>query len=111
MSLASSHRWALAILLCLSTLHELCEVLAFTTVPSCQISQVNVKSTSRRRIRSLHHRKLAAADNNTDGSTKKTTGDTLRASTGIRPSLHPITINCVAEALLLRSRSRLGKCP
>jgi len=97
----------------MSTPYERNEVLAFTTgIPPCQSTQVNVatrtcSSTSRRR-RSLHHIRKLAADN-TDGSTNKTTGDTLRASTGIRPSLHPITINCVAEALLLRSRSRLGK--
>jgi len=29
-------------------------------------------------------------------------GDQLRASTGIRPSLHPTTINAISEALLLR---------
>jgi hypothetical protein len=31
------------------------------------------------------------------------TGDPVRASTGIRPSLHPTTINTIAEALKLRS--------
>ena len=31
------------------------------------------------------------------------TGDPVRASTGIRPSLHPTTINAIAEALKLRS--------
>ena len=34
----------------------------------------------------------------------KKKGDSLRDATGIRPSLHPTTINCIAEALLLRSR-------
>jgi hypothetical protein len=29
--------------------------------------------------------------------------DPLRASTGIRPSLHPTTINAIAEALRLRA--------
>lgn len=31
------------------------------------------------------------------------TGDPLRAATGIRPSLHPTTINAIAEALKLRA--------
>lgn len=30
-------------------------------------------------------------------------GDSLRAATGIRPSLHPTTINAIAEALRLRA--------
>jgi len=33
----------------------------------------------------------------------KGTGDPLRAATGIRPSLHPTTINAIAEALKLRA--------
>lgn len=33
-----------------------------------------------------------------------TKGDKLRESTGIRPSLHPITINAIAEALKRRSK-------
>ncbi|KAL3763046.1 hypothetical protein ACHAW5_007335 [Stephanodiscus triporus] len=32
-------------------------------------------------------------------------GDAVRSASGIRPSLHPTTINCVAEALLLRCPS------
>lgn len=43
------------------------------------------------------------------GSTKKKKGDSLRSTTGIRPSLHPTTINCIAEALLLRSQCVLGE--
>ncbi|KAL7554871.1 hypothetical protein ACHAWF_018416 [Thalassiosira exigua] len=39
----------------------------------------------------------------------KKKGDSIRDATGIRPSLHPTTINCVAEALLLRSQCVLGK--
>ncbi|KAL3760454.1 hypothetical protein ACHAWU_005989 [Discostella pseudostelligera] len=35
-------------------------------------------------------------------------GDKLRESTGIRPSIHPTVINCISEALLLRSRNILG---
>jgi len=31
-------------------------------------------------------------------------GDPLRAATGIRPSLHPTTINAISEALLVRAR-------
>ena len=38
----------------------------------------------------------------------KKKGDSLRDATGIRPSLHPTTINCIAEALLLRSQCVLG---
>ena len=40
---------------------------------------------------------------------EKKKGDSLRDATGIRPSLNPTTINCVAEALLLRSRCILGE--
>jgi hypothetical protein len=36
-------------------------------------------------------------------------GDALRSITGIRPSLHPTVINCISEALLLRSRSILSR--
>ena len=35
---------------------------------------------------------------------KKPKGDSIRSATGIRPSLHPVTINCIAEALLMRSK-------
>jgi len=40
---------------------------------------------------------------------KKKKGDSIRDATGIRSSLHPVTINCIAEALLLRSQCALGK--
>lgn len=45
------------------------------------------------------------------GTKKKTKkkGDSIRDATGIRPSLHPVAINCVAEALLMRSKQILGK--
>ena len=46
--------------------------------------------------------------NSNEGNTKKK-GDSLRDATGIRPSLHPTTINCIAEALLLRSQCILGE--
>ena len=38
----------------------------------------------------------------------KRKGDALRDATGIRSSLHPTTVNCVAEALRLRSQGTLG---
>ena len=47
-------------------------------------------------------------DDNEDSSStqnKKTKGDSIRSKTGIRPSLHPTEINCIAEALMLRSSS------
>mmetsp|Transcript_23234 Transcript_23234/g.46344 ORF Transcript_23234/g.46344 Transcript_23234/m.46344 type:complete len:303 (+) Transcript_23234:212-1120(+) len=34
----------------------------------------------------------------------KKKGDSVRNATGIRPSIHPTTINCIAEALLLRAK-------
>jgi hypothetical protein len=42
-----------------------------------------------------------------EGMNKQSRGDTAdpRHATGIRSSLHPTTINCIAEALLLRSSS------
>ena len=39
---------------------------------------------------------------------KKDIGDPIRAKTGIRPSLHPTTINALAQALKLRSSSKDG---
>jgi len=48
-----------------------------------------------------------SANSNDDNTKKK--GDSLRDATGIRPSLHPTTINCIAEALLLRSQCILGE--
>jgi hypothetical protein len=51
--------------------------------------------------------RLSANDNNTNdddsSKTKKKKGDSIRSTTGIRPSLHPTEINCIAEALMLRS--------
>eukprot|EP00577_Skeletonema_sp_RCC1716_P017941 CAMPEP_0113432970 /NCGR_PEP_ID=MMETSP0013_2-20120614/34568_1 /TAXON_ID=2843 ORGANISM="Skeletonema costatum, Strain 1716" /NCGR_SAMPLE_ID=MMETSP0013_2 /ASSEMBLY_ACC=CAM_ASM_000158 /LENGTH=258 /DNA_ID=CAMNT_0000322397 /DNA_START=150 /DNA_END=923 /DNA_ORIENTATION=+ /assembly_acc=CAM_ASM_000158 len=56
--------------------------------------------------------RLSASDNinsnidDDDESTKtnnKKKGDSIRSTTGIRPSLHPTEINCIAEALMLRS--------
>lgn len=40
---------------------------------------------------------------------EKSVGDKIRTSTGIRPSLHPIVINAVADALKQRSLKELGK--
>jgi len=54
-----------------------------------------------RRTQAARTRLCATSD---DAPSKKKKGDSLRDATGIRPSLHPTTINCVAEALLLRSR-------
>ena len=48
-----------------------------------------------------------SADDSCEPAKKK--GDSLRDETGIRPSLHPTTINCIAEALLLRSQCLLGE--
>jgi hypothetical protein len=41
---------------------------------------------------------------------RKGKGDAVRGATGIRPSLHPTAVNCVAEALRLRCRGLLGRC-
>jgi hypothetical protein len=43
------------------------------------------------------------SNNSNTQKKKKKKGDSIRSSTGIRPSLHPTTINCIAEALMLRS--------
>lgn len=55
----------------------------------------------------------AAETESDDGSdnapAKKKKGDSLRDATGIRPSLNPTAINCIAEALLLRSQFLLGE--
>eukprot|EP00567_Pseudictyota_dubia_P001836 CAMPEP_0197468784 /NCGR_PEP_ID=MMETSP1175-20131217/66266_1 /TAXON_ID=1003142 /ORGANISM="Triceratium dubium, Strain CCMP147" /LENGTH=311 /DNA_ID=CAMNT_0043004903 /DNA_START=104 /DNA_END=1039 /DNA_ORIENTATION=+ len=57
-----------------------------------------------------HHTEDGGGGNDVDDpeeklETKKKSGDQIRASTGIRPSLHPTTINAISEALLLRSSS------
>ena len=49
-------------------------------------------------------RRAAAASS--DDNNNKNTGDPLRAATGIRPSLHPVTINALAEALKQRAQNR-----
>jgi hypothetical protein len=36
---------------------------------------------------------------------ESSSGDSLRAATGIRPSLHPVTINALADALRARARN------
>ncbi|KAG7341419.1 hypothetical protein IV203_023371 [Nitzschia inconspicua] len=41
----------------------------------------------------------------TTSKTSKSMGDPVRAATGIRPSLHPTTINAIADALKARSKS------
>jgi hypothetical protein len=38
-------------------------------------------------------------------SASTTGGDPIRESTGIRPSLHPVTINAIAQALKIRSKN------
>lgn len=44
-----------------------------------------------------------ASDEESSNNKEKKKGDSLRRATGIRSSLHPTTINCIAEALMLRS--------
>ncbi|KAG7358325.1 hypothetical protein IV203_014913 [Nitzschia inconspicua] len=41
----------------------------------------------------------------TTSTTSKSMGDPVRAATGIRPSLHPTTINAIADALKARAKS------
>jgi hypothetical protein len=55
-------------------------------------------------VESLDKDQTAQDDNAPKSTPKKPKGDSLRSATGIRPSLHPVTINCIAEALLLRSK-------
>ena len=64
--------------------------------------------TPRASIITLLHLSSNDNDNEEDSSStqnKKTKGDSIRSKTGIRPSLHPTEINCIAEALMLRSSS------
>lgn len=77
-----------------------------TTQPSRWSSIIGTLSTSS----TLLLADPAGADSSSDEPpSKKKKGDSLRDATGIRPSLHPVTINCVAEALLLRSQCVLGE--
>jgi len=49
---------------------------------------------------------LSSNDDDEDERTeKKVAGDPLRAATGIRPSLHPLTINAIATVLRTRARN------
>jgi hypothetical protein len=43
------------------------------------------------------------SDDNNNTKNEKRVGDPIREATGIRPSLHPTTINAIAEALKMRS--------
>jgi hypothetical protein len=61
------------------------------------------------RPRRLQQRACLRLANSNKGFGKKEEGDRVRASTGIRPSLHPIVINAVADALKQRSLKALGK--
>ena len=58
---------------------------------------------------SLHAKGFGKDSHDDDGNKPINTGDQLRASTGIRPSLHPIVINAIADALKSRSLQALGK--
>lgn len=55
--------------------------------------------------------KTFLSDNNDNNSNGKTTkkGDPLRAATGIRPSLHPLTINVISTALVKRATQKDSK--
>lgn len=56
-----------------------------------------------RRTHYHHHFMTSNKNDDKDTSSKQTTGDPLRAATGIRPSLHPTTINAIAECLKTRA--------
>mmetsp|Transcript_35067 Transcript_35067/g.73968 ORF Transcript_35067/g.73968 Transcript_35067/m.73968 type:complete len:318 (+) Transcript_35067:30-983(+) len=100
-------------------------VQAFSIIQPVAIASYTSRPTasSNKRCRISHHHhyhynrillRATTSDDDNDGedATIKTTkkkGDSLRDATGIRPSLHPTTINCVAEALLLRSQRVLGQ--
>ena len=77
-----------------------------TTAFSAVQLRTKISIIDRRRCNDIIPHNLSA--NSNDGNTKKK-GDSLRDATGIRPSLHPTTINCIAEALLLRSQCILGE--
>ena len=69
-------------------------------------THLTIKPRSTSSIITLLHLSSNDNDNEEDSSStqnKKTKGDSIRSKTGIRPSLHPTEINCIAEALMLRS--------
>lgn len=43
--------------------------------------------------------------NESPSPTNKSIGDPIREATGIRPSLHPVTINAIADALKIRAKN------
>eukprot|EP00986_Skeletonema_menzelii_P006576 scaffold2505_cov157-Skeletonema_menzelii.AAC.3 len=53
----------------------------------------------------LLHLSSSNDNENSSSTQKKQKGDSIRSKTGIRPSLHPTEINCIAEALMMRSTS------
>lgn len=85
--------------------------LQYVTIQQSNVIASRIPSHPRRRLHQPLHHSASTNDESTmseiyEGS-QQSPGDTTdpRYATGIRSSLHPTTINCVAEALLLRSSS------
>ena len=91
-------------------------VVPFPAVSSSPISIDESSSVSALHIgsitpRSSHHLCSPSRTSPKRFAEASSGGDQLRASTGIRPSLHPTTINAISEALLLRHSSKNSKGP
>jgi hypothetical protein len=74
---------------------SLASVVAFTTAPLSRPWQIQGQT------------QLFEICNNghSDNKSSKSIGDPLREATGIRPSLHPATINALAQALKIRAQN------
>lgn len=80
-----------------------------TDKPSSSVAAPHIGSIARRA--SLHITFPSSRVNALLFAEASSGGDQLRASTGIRPSLHPTTINAISEALLLRHSNKNSKGP
>ena len=88
----------------------------YTTIPSScfrpfSCSNFNTWTTGSIRIRSgvdttCKYVRTLNSSNDENQISSTGSGDSLRKSTGIRPSLHPMTINALSEALLLRAKKQ-----
>lgn len=56
----------------------------------------------------MPHSKIASFNSGTLTQLSEIQGDPLRAATGVRPSLHPTTINAIADALKARAMKKEG---
>ena len=100
------------ILVLLDTGKSFCH--GFSIITIRQVSVGRTTSSEKHLMFFPHHSSSSSSlsssssddDDSSSSSDKKITGDKLREATGIRPSLHPTTINAIADALKTRSLNK-----